>query len=859
VKTREVVTRFLHLIVLFGVIPPSLWGQAPAAWPHSGATGDSASTAPITAGAQYRRGGLHRALLGDNYRRLWTKPIWVPVLDFHHYAGGLRAVERGGGLQTNALHLDAADGRKFRFRSVNKDGTLSLSPQLRRSAIGRIWQDEVSALYPAGALVVPPLLQSVGVRTLRPQLFIMPYDPALGAFQKEFSGMLGMLEEWPTPAFQGTQEIIKTGQMYERLTRDPHQRVDSRAFLAARLMDIYVGDADRREKQWLWLRRGDGNGVTWQPLGVDRDYAFVRFGGLLPDIARMWYPMLVDFGNRYPSMLGLNWRASSIDRRLLGELDWATWDSVAQALTSHLPDSIIDLAVRQVPEPYYQEDGTRLRQALRKRRDQLSAAARQFYWMIAQDAEVYGTDADEVVVATRGPNGTLDLAIRTSDATAGGDQYYHRRFYSESTKEVRLFLHGGVDTVHVRGTGGGPKLRVLGDSGTKIVSDVASGGWTRLYGPKPVTTVLRGTHQVSVDRRLYRQPDSTSVIPAAPRYWGHWWTYSPWIRFDSDRGALIGAGATLLDYGFRRNPHAFRLDFRGGYGTDASAFAGEISGDLRRENSATQFLFRAYASGADVRRFFGFGNETPRTGPSNFYKVYGDEYQLSTALGWSMGRYLTARLGPVVKYSRTDFSRGGLIGVLHPYGSGDFGELGGELGLSFDSRDTVAAPARGAHIAVEGHVYPSVWDVTSTFGEAHGEAATYLTAPISLRPTLALRAAGKRVWGSFPLQEAAFIGGLETVRGLDAYRFQGHASAYGNVELRVPVSKLDLLAPGELGVFGLADVGRVWVEGESSDKWHTAFGGGLSIAYLNRRNTVTVAVARGERRTALYLRSGFMF
>jgi hypothetical protein len=62
-----------------------------------------------------------------------------------------------------------------------------------------------------------------------------------------------------------------------------------------------------------------------------------------------------------------------------------------------------------------------------------------------------------------------------------------------------------------------------------------------------------------------------------------------------------------------------------------------------------------------------------------------------------------------------------------------------------------------------------------------------------------------------------------------------------------------------MGVFGLSDVGRVWLHGESSDKWHTAFGGGLWFAYLNRRNTISVALANAERRTALYVRTGFMF
>jgi hypothetical protein len=62
-----------------------------------------------------------------------------------------------------------------------------------------------------------------------------------------------------------------------------------------------------------------------------------------------------------------------------------------------------------------------------------------------------------------------------------------------------------------------------------------------------------------------------------------------------------------------------------------------------------------------------------------------------------------------------------------------------------------------------------------------------------------------------------------------------------------------------MGVFGLSDVGRGWLAGESSHRWHTAFGGGLWFAYLNRRNTISAALANGDGRTALYLRGGFMF
>jgi hypothetical protein len=51
----------------------------------------------------------------------------------------------------------------------------------------------------------------------------------------------------------------------------------------------------------------------------------------------------------------------------------------------------------------------------------------------------------------------------------------------------------------------------------------------------------------------------------------------------------------------------------------------------------------------------------------------------------------------------------------------------------------------------------------------------------------------------------------------------------------------------------------VYLEGESSDTWHTGVGGGLWFAYLERANTITIAVASGDDRTALYIRAGFSY
>src|SRR4029077_14460317 len=119
-----------------------------------------------------------------------------------------------------------------------------------------------------------------------------------------------------------------------------------------------------------------------------------------------------------------------------------------------------------------------------------------------------------------GTSGTLDLTIRAREGELGDVEYFHRRFDPRDTKEVRLLLCGGDDTVRVVGTGDGPTLRVIGGTGGKVVLDDGPGGRTRVYGDSDGADVGR-SHPPSLARRPYAPLDSTSLIRAAPRDFGH--------------------------------------------------------------------------------------------------------------------------------------------------------------------------------------------------------------------------------------------------------------------------------------------------------------------------------------------------
>ena len=305
--------------------------------------------------------------------------------------------------------------------------------------------------------MVSPILAAAGVLHSEPRLVVMPDSPALGEFRAEFGGLLGTIEERPTdegPGFAGASQDREHGGPVRAAGATTRTSTSTpRAFLAARLVDLLLGDWDRHQDQWRWARLGDGPAAPWIPIPRDRDQAFSRYDGLLLSLARLSAPQLVEFSPTYPSTVGLTWNARVVDRRLLTGLEWPVWDSIATALQGEITDAVIDDAVHQMPPELRAKNEAWLAGALKHRRDALPEAARHFYRLLAGEAEVFGSDKAERVTAVRADGRVLDLTVRAADDSAAAP-LFHRRFDRADTKEVRLYLHGGDDVVQISGDAG---------------------------------------------------------------------------------------------------------------------------------------------------------------------------------------------------------------------------------------------------------------------------------------------------------------------------------------------------------------------------------------------------------------------
>jgi hypothetical protein len=301
----------------------------------------------VVVGEEYRAGSLHRTVLGNSYRDVWTAPVKVEVLDLRTFAGGLTPTQRGGGNQTRSLRFRTPAGREYAFRSINKEQTRALSPDVHGTVAGSVVQDQVSSLHPLAGVVTDPLLAAVGVLHIRPRVVALPRT-GLPAEFAEFHGLVGTLEERPKagnseiPEITSAADVEDTEEFFEELEKDPSNRLDTRDYLAGRFMDLIFGDWDRHEDQYNWVRYDRGGTHYWRALPRDRDYSFVDYDGLALDLARGTLPKAVQFAPEYEGELfGLVQNAQFLDRRLLSDLNRAAWDSVVARVRGRLTDRSI--------------------------------------------------------------------------------------------------------------------------------------------------------------------------------------------------------------------------------------------------------------------------------------------------------------------------------------------------------------------------------------------------------------------------------------------------------------------------------------------------------------------------------------
>ncbi len=103
------------------------------------------------------------------------------------------------------------------------------------------------------------------------------------------------------------------------------------------------------------------------------------------------------------------------------------------------------------------------------------------------------------------------------------------------------------------------------------------------------------------------------------------------------------------------------------------------------------------------------------------------------------------------------------------------------------------------------------------------------------------------------------MGGRTNLRGFRSNRFAGDASFYNNIEIRFKLLNIkSYVFNGQTGFFLFNDVGRVWVDGEDSGRWHDGFGGGLWLTPFDF-TALTLTYAHSKEEDLITFTFKFLF
>ncbi|MDT8325741.1 MAG: hypothetical protein RRA94_16620, partial [Bacteroidota bacterium] len=402
-------------------------------------------------GAEYAAGGLRTLLLGAHWREAWTTPITVPVLPLESASRHWTVLREAGGVHTRKLHLRDAAGRRWLFRAINLDPAHVWRPDLRKAIVTRAMQDQVTTQLPFAPVVAASLERAAGLPVPQPRIVALPDSPLLGPFRTRFAGLVGTLAPEVADDTADTdgvhRNVVGTYAMFDDLHRHAGSRVDARAYARARLMDILLGDWDRDAEQWRWRRRSDSGRTTWIPLPDDRDQAFSLFDGVIPGILERVLRPLQGYDSEDPRILHLTWTGRHLDRRLLSSLAPTTWDTLAAEIVRKNDDAVLAAAVSLLPATWEEEIGPRLLALIARRRAQLPGLAAEYARLLSRTVDVHGSMDAERFLVQRNADGSVTVTV-TCGASA---TLFHRRFDPDETEEIRLFAHGGADTVLVTG------------------------------------------------------------------------------------------------------------------------------------------------------------------------------------------------------------------------------------------------------------------------------------------------------------------------------------------------------------------------------------------------------------------------
>lgn len=793
----------------------------------------------IAANPKYDKvGKLHRKIFGENYRKEWAAPTKLPVFRLSQLQGGLTPLQKGGGMQTVSLRLADTSGKQWVLRSVNKVADAILPEGLRSTFATKLVDDYMSGQHPYAALIIPPLADAVKVPHANPVIGVVAPDPNLSIYSNLMTGRIALLEERePLGKSDNSEKFIKA------LIKDNDNTFKAKTFFRAMMLDALVSDWDRHEDQWRWRNVSNGKDKDYTPVPRDRDQALKINNGFIPKLlSRSWLlPTFQGFDSIIPSIKYSLFKHRFIQPFPEFQFSRTEWNHMATDFVQKITDSVIDVAINQLPESSRNIRGQELAEKMKKRRDQLPAAMDKYYTFSQQIVDLRLSDKHEYIVLEDAPNGGLHFTIRKINKEGLIKSKLLDHVYDPKiTKEIRLYTGAGKDTLKIDYSNSPIKLRIIGGQGDKHMIITQPGKKIRLYNHTKGMS-YEGYEQ-RIRKRLHDDSLQTAFVPV------NLYSYTmPLITggYNIDDGLILGAGFRHVHQkGFRKQPYSSSLQLVVSGALSTGALQAKLKADWIEVFRKTDIELRAFTYAPhNTHNFFGIGNDTEydKNHPIQYYRSRYTLAQVDPLFRWRKKDHTILRFGPSLQLynMKAEDNKGRFIlnHTLQSYDSATLTKSKAYLGAIFayekDSRNHAIFPSKGGNILLLVKGYRGLNSYSQSLIQATSDITFYLPLNQEASAIVANRVGGGVTLGHAAFYQSLFLGGNDNLRGFRNYRFAGNHTFYNNLELRLRMAQIgSYILPGQLGATLFYDIGKVWPSG-SNKALHQGVGGGLYYAPAN--------------------------
>ncbi len=782
-------------------------------------------------------GRVHRLLFGENYRKEYAMPVKVPIIRLSVIKGGLTPTQRGGGNQSHSLRLVDSSGREWVLRSVEKFPEVLLPAIFRKTFAGDAIKDNMSAQNPFSALVVPEIAKAAGVPHSDPLIgWVLP-DEKLGVYAEVFQNTLCLLEE-REPA----GDTDNSAKMMRKLNENNDNTYNAPLFLKAKALDALLGDWDRHEDQWRWKpEKGEDGAINYQPVPRDRDQVFYLSEGLVPRYAQAsWLlPMIQGYERQLPDINWFFWEGRDLYSKWFSGLDEAEWTRVVADFCVRITDEVLEKALMKLPEPGYTLRHDQLLAQLKLRRAKLPAMMNNYYRFLNKIVDVQATHKNELVVVKDAPGNGLTITIsKISKDGFTKHLMFNRTFDPAITKEIRLYVKDGNDSLILDNQSSRIRLKIIGAEGEKKYHIEHALRRVPLYGRNSQVQLSGRTEKIK--KHFASDTTNTQFVPV------DLYTRKMLLlnaSYNLDDRILLGLSYKIVQPGFRKMPYGsiHSFSFLHSFATSGHRF--NYNAELFKlwKNADVTLRFDAFAP-ENSQNFYGLGNETSFKKSGDFIRFHRARfslYQFDPALRWKTSRSAIS-IGPSLQYYRynENDNKGRFteqVGELHSPDSATISKnkmfAGLVLGYVWDSRNSAVLPTSGTFLDTRFTAYKGLNEYANSLAQVTASISLYQPLDNKKKIVLSNRIGGGLTFGNHAFYQSQFLGGQGNLLGYREFRFGGQHSLYNNLEMRIKVTDfINYIMPGQFGILGFHDIGRVWRKNERSEKWHQGYGGGIYFA-----------------------------